>query len=126
MLVSLSDEDKPVEPPLAVWEQMPWRAWTELSSERVYMTVGYAVPMGATVIQPKPGPIPWSKINEWCDRRKSDDDEREFVFQLVVHLDQEFLAHWNAKHSEQMAGPAPGKQSKHEKLARWGTAANDG
>lgn len=121
LLASLLEDERPVIPRLEPWEEQPWRAWTDLNSERQFIVSGYSLPMGATVIQSRPGSIPWSKMQEWCDRSGCDD--RDFVIPLIVCLDEAYIAHWNAKQSAEISSHKP--QTLDDKLARW-DAANDG
>lgn len=118
LLASL--EEQPVVPQLEVWDDQVWRAWCDLGTERPFIVSGYSVPMGGTVIQSRPGPIPWSKMQEWCDRAGCNSEDRDYIVPLIVAIDQEYIAHCNAKQAAQMA-----PQTLDDKLARW-DAANDG
>jgi hypothetical protein len=112
-LESLSDEDRPPEPEVPIWAEPAWRAWTELGSERSWVSVGVSAPMGGTIIQAKPGLIPWSKTHEWCDRARYGESDREFIVVLVAALDKEFLADWARRQTKQKFEPPD------DKLSRW-------
>ncbi len=115
-MASLDDGDQPEPPALEAWEEVPWRAWNELNGERHYMPVGIAVPMGGTIIQARPGPIPWTAVQTWCDRARCTAEDREFVTPLVIALDREFLADWDRRQGK------PPPTSIEDKIARWDAA----
>lgn len=114
----MPDEVRPVEPTGPIWLEQPWRAFNELQSERPFYTTGHATPMGGMSISAQPGPIPWSKRQEWCDRNGCDEEQREFVLGCVEALDAAFLAHWRSRQG--MAGVP--EQSMDDKIARWDAA----
>lgn len=43
------------------------------------------------------GPIPWTAIEQWCDAKEVDDEERETVHYLIRRMDIAYLAHHSAK-----------------------------
>lgn len=98
------------------WAEPAWRAWNELSSERSYVVVGHAVPMGAVIIQSRPCPIPWSAMHAWCDRARYVSIDRDFIVPLIMALDRELIAHW---HRQQRASQAVSAAPTESKLARW-------
>ena len=73
------------------------------------------MPMGGTLIQAQPRPIPWLAVQVWCDRVGYGSEAREFVPQAVALLDRAFLAY--CVRVQQKAGPA-----QDDKLARWDAA----
>lgn len=76
--------------------------------------------MGGTIIQAKPGLIPWSKAHEWCDRARYGESDREFIVTLVAALDREYLADWARRQTKQKFEPPD------DKLSRWDRMEDDG
>ncbi len=72
--------------------------------------------MGATIIQARPGPIPWSKMHEWCDRAGCHQIDRDFIIPLVMALDREMITQW---HAQQRRGMTASPDHMASKLARW-------
>jgi hypothetical protein len=72
------------------------RAWNRLHDERPHTVAGYAAPMGAMVLKSRPGRIPWTAINRWCERHAMPADDAEFLDRCIAVLDSEYLAWWVA------------------------------
>lgn len=115
LLATFTDDERPVEPEVPIWGEQSWRAWSELCSERPYYSVGHVIPMGATIIKLRPGPIPWSAIQAWCDRARCTIDDREFTVPLILAIDRAYLA-WMAA---QDSASGERVQTPEDKLARW-------
>ncbi len=112
----MPDEACPAPPDIPLWAEAPWRAWMELSGDRPYAVAGYAAPMGGMMIQSRPLPLPWSLIQQWCDRADCSEESREFVVECVRAVDRAFLDDWT---QQQKPGAPTAENSLAVKAARW-------
>ena len=55
------------------------------------------------------GPIPWTAMMEWADRRMLDDDQRESLEYLAAKMDEAYLNHKAKKLSERIKTATPRK-----------------
>ena len=96
-LVALAEaraaEEPEIDPSLA-WI---WRAWSRLHDERPHITTGFAVPMGAIIIIPRPQKIPWSKVMAWAQTYALSDQDTDILDYCIQELDKEFLEWWVAQ-----------------------------
>ncbi|EHM01424.1 hypothetical protein HMPREF9946_02163 [Acetobacteraceae bacterium AT-5844] len=76
------------------------RAFWRLNEERSHIITGFAAPMGAMVLKPKPQRIPWSAIVRWCEWHGLPPQEAAFLDRCISALDTEFLAWWTWKEGQ--------------------------
>lgn len=75
-------------PSLLIGAREPWEAFQVLTKRRPLWSLG----MGGAV----PGHIPVAEINAYLDHlRITDDEERDFLFQCIDALDDEYVRHVN-------------------------------
>jgi alkanesulfonate monooxygenase SsuD/methylene tetrahydromethanopterin reductase-like flavin-dependent oxidoreductase (luciferase family) len=86
-------------PPLDPWQELCWRAFADLTTERPYVTVGSA----QTAIVASPGPIRFGAVTGWLDEAGiRDPDRRAALRALVDHLDRL----WLDEHAQRTRGHA--------------------
>lgn len=57
---------------------------------------------GATIIEPRPGRIPFSAIDRYADRYEIDGEAFDLLVELVSRLDSEFMK-WDAEKARERA-----------------------
>jgi hypothetical protein len=72
--------------------EFAWEAFCALSGDRVWLMAGFAVPMGATIIEPRPGPIPFSAIDRYARRYDISGSAFDLLVRLVALIDLEYRA----------------------------------
>ena len=82
--------------PLPEWQWI-WRAWHRLSAERPHVTQGFSVPMGGTVIEGRPGVIPWSAVQRWAEHHGLTWAEMALLDRVLLAMDGVYVRHWAAQ-----------------------------
>jgi len=72
--------------------EFAWAAFWRLHADRPYLVTGFAVPMGATIIEPRAGRIPFSAIDAYARRYGVEGSEFDTLEALVGACDAEFMA----------------------------------
>ncbi|WP_249212088.1 hypothetical protein [Gluconobacter cerinus] len=95
----MEDSDfPPLHPkPELVWI---WRAWHRLSSERSTETTGIMAPMGGSIIQSRPGYIPWTVTRAWAEHHELSVAEMALLDRCLVAMDDVFRAYWTRKQED--------------------------
>jgi len=71
-----------------------------LRDDRQHTVFGVAQPMGAMVLKSRPGRIPWSAIDRWCQRHRLNDADAVFIERCVRILDDVYLTWWAEKEAK--------------------------
>lgn len=79
--------------PLPEWQWI-WRAWHRLSAERPHVPQGFGMPMGGTLIEGRPGAIPWSVIRQWAEHHGLSQAEMALLDRVILAMDGVYLEHW--------------------------------
>lgn len=72
--------------------EFAWAAFWRLNADRPYLVTGFAVPMGATIIEPRAGRIPFSAIDGYAKRYGIEGADFDVMLSLVEACDTEYLA----------------------------------
>ncbi|WP_422395632.1 phage tail assembly chaperone [Roseomonas mucosa] len=91
------EEERPDKPEVEDWLAWVWRAWWALHDERSHTLVGISVPLGAMILKPRPGRIPWSAVDRWCRRHRYPRSQQDFLHRMIRAMDLEFLTWWASK-----------------------------
>jgi hypothetical protein len=78
-----------------------WNAWQSLHDERPYIVQGMSSPMGVTIIQSRPGNIPWSRLHLWAQHHGMSPAELHLLHTVVRKMDAAFREDWERKHKVQ-------------------------
>jgi hypothetical protein len=71
--------------------EVAWNAFWTLHGDRPMFTQGFGTPMGATIIEPIPGRIPFQAIDCYARRFDIAGEAFDLLFMLVGELDREYL-----------------------------------
>lgn len=82
--------------------EFAWEAFWRLHHDRPHVVTGFAVRMGAIVIEPRPGRIPFGALDRYARRFGIVGSAFDLLAELVGRLDHEFLA-WDAERARQRA-----------------------
>jgi hypothetical protein len=72
--------------------EFAWEAFWRLHGDRAHVTTGFAVPMGAVLIEPRPGRIPFSAIDRYARRYGIMGSEFDLFLGIIEAVDKEYLA----------------------------------
>ena len=73
-------------------QEFAWTAFWCLNGDRQMYSQGFGAPMGATIIEPIPGRIPFSAVDGYAHRFGIYGSAFDHLLYLVGELDQEYLA----------------------------------
>lgn len=82
--------------------EFAWAAFWRLHADRPYVTTGVGAPMGATIITPRAGRIPFAATDRYARRYGVTGGAFDLLLELIDQLDREFLA-WEAERARQTA-----------------------
>lgn len=94
---------KPEEAFVPPGAEFAWGAFWRLHGDRQHVTAGFAAPMGATVIEPRPGRIPFRSIDAYARRYGVIGSEFDRWLALIEAVDKEYLAIETEKAEEREA-----------------------
>jgi hypothetical protein len=73
--------------------EFAWVAFWQLHGDRPMSAHGFGAPMGATIIESLPGPIPFSAVDRYASRFEIEGEAFDRLLFFVSELDSEFLNH---------------------------------
>lgn len=83
-------------PPPDRWECI-WEAFWRLDTDRPHRTQGMAAPMGGSLIMSVPGPIPWTVLQDYCDRTGQSPEDRDLMEVCIRKMEDIYLPWWLEK-----------------------------
>lgn len=72
--------------------EFAWAAFRRLHADRPHLVTGVGVPMGGTIIEPRPGRIPFSAIDGYARRYGIEGSTFDVLVSVIDACDAEFLA----------------------------------
>ena len=84
--------EKPDDAFVPTGAEFAWAAFWRLHADRPYLVTGFAVAMGATVIEPRAGRIPFSAIDRYARRYGVEGSAFDTFAAIVSAVDNEFMA----------------------------------
>jgi hypothetical protein len=91
--------------------EFAWAAFWRLHSDRPMMVTGYGIPMGGTVIQPRPGRIPFAAVDRYAKRFGVRGEAFDMFLSLVDAIDREYIA-WETERFKQQTAKAAASVNK--------------
>ena len=71
--------------------EFAWAAFWRLHADRPHIVTGFAVPMGATIIEPRAGRIPFSAVDGYARRYVIRGSAFDTFTALIAACDDEYL-----------------------------------